>query len=485
MGRKHENADELQVMAARESVKRFHGRRVRLARVEEGQGLSVAEHELLLRIGKEGVCDCKNFDGNFNETISVLFDDGIRLPCVPIELELIGTLETTPLECDPIHSANETGAATPTHVQACITSVSFANSITEMPGLVEEGRDTNMEWLLWPEKDDVNGAWSVARWMTAGDILFFYHTKSAAQRIQQLLNAADDPDNLEWADVQDRDHVIARLEEQLTIAEAYGGTIFACAILTGNASMWSDSKLGSRNRRHWKGNIHAEISRVSVFARPVPDYAFNSFLRIRQGAITPLHGSAFTELKTLIGSGNVLPAYVANANADGVSFRDVDETNWIQISCSPRARFIDESQFREYLVDYLLDRIKDPRTPVHQECTCAQDGKHPSYADYCIRVHGQWIVVETKLTVLAEVNLIGQISKYLGIREFSPNWRCKAETVVTGPTAAVCMVIDTSGIYLADKDGFVGCELGKPIWPIREMSDDLLLKIRNRLKAIL
>ena len=485
MERKNEHALKPSTDPEVDSVEPFDGKRARLVRVEEGLGFSVAEHELLSRIGKEGICDCKDFDGEFTQSVSILFDDGIRLPCMATELELVEQPGVGRTKIRDGFVSTHIEPAMPTPVQSSITSVSFARSLVEMSGLADHGRDTNMEWLLWPAADDRNGDWSVARWMTAGDILFFYHTKSAVQRIQKLISAADDPNNVEWEGVKDRDHVAGRLEEQLLIADTYAGTVFACATLTGGAAVWSDAVLGPRSKRHWKGNIHAEIANVYTFARPVPDHAFKHFLRIRQGAITPLHGSTFTQMKTLIESANEVPGYLSNAVPGGVSFRDVDKTNWIQICCSGHARFIDESQLREYLVDHLLARIKDPKTAVHQECTCAQQGKNPAYADYCIRVDGRWVVVETKLNILAETNIIGQISKYLKVDEFKPNWDCDGETIIKGPTSAVCVVIDASGIYFADANGFIDCGPGKPIWPLRYITEARLPMIRHRIASIL
>ena len=35
-------------------------------------------------------------------------------------------------------------------------------------------------------------SWTAPRWMTQGDILFFYHTKNAKRKIQKLLKEARD-----------------------------------------------------------------------------------------------------------------------------------------------------------------------------------------------------------------------------------------------------------------------------------------------------
>jgi hypothetical protein len=65
-----------------------------------------------------------------------------------------------------------------------------------------------------------------------------------------------------------------------------------------------------------------------------------------------------------------LPDCLKRARIGGESFRDVTQENWLSISCSSDARFINEAQLRAYLLDYLLEKLKDPRTPLLRECRC-------------------------------------------------------------------------------------------------------------------
>src|SRR5687767_13108416 len=73
---------------------------------------------------------------------------------------------------------------------ACITAVSFPQTVDELLHLVgghEPGEGygyTDMERLLDPvARDGWEAGWSAPKWVTTGDVLFFYHAKKAARRI--------------------------------------------------------------------------------------------------------------------------------------------------------------------------------------------------------------------------------------------------------------------------------------------------------------
>jgi hypothetical protein len=72
-------------------------------------------------------------------------------------------------------------------VQACITNVSFPQDAAGLRHMLHKNRFigkalTDLDVLLdFPDAPD---AWSAFRWMTSGDLLFFYHAASAPQRSQ-------------------------------------------------------------------------------------------------------------------------------------------------------------------------------------------------------------------------------------------------------------------------------------------------------------
>ncbi|QOV89487.1 hypothetical protein [Humisphaera borealis] len=259
------------------------------------------------------------------------------------------------------------------YVQSCVAHVSFPSTLPELRRAYNAGGGyMEMELLLDTAKGH-DRTYSAPRWMTTGDVMFFYHTKRAKLRIERFLSAAKGPDNEEWGEEgKGLQTSIDYLNDQLAVAERYAGTIFGCTEVIGGAAF----QKGDADR-HWRNNIYAPIGDVHIFKNPLRDSEFGSHIKINPGGtFTPLHGSSFSGLKGLLAQTNDLPPYLAIARPGGVSFRDIDANNWIDIACSPDARFIDESQLRAYLIDYLLEGIKDPRTAVHQECRCeVKDGQ--------------------------------------------------------------------------------------------------------------
>jgi hypothetical protein len=276
--------------------------------------------------------------------------------------------------------------------------------------------------------------------------------------------------------------VFERLADQLEIAQEYAGTIFASARVTGAASYWRNEDPDRDRERHWRSNIYATIDRPHVFARPLPDAVFRSHVTISPGgAITPLHGQSFETIKELLLAKNRLPHYLMDARPGGISFRDVNPSTWLEIACSSEARFIDESQLRAYLLNFLLEELKDPRTPVYEECRCARDGQHPSFADYFVRVNGRWMPVEAKLNVRAERDLAGQIAKYVGLNEFVPTRGTHAGKVIEASVGSTCLVADAEGLYLVTPTGYLGCGPDEPHLRRAEITRDTIKRLRRRL----
>lgn len=451
-----------------------HNQRVRLVRVLEGEALAVEEHELLRHVGMEGLADSLDYAGRFKTSVSVLFGDGCRLNCLPEELEICSDASES--------SATAASSALPdlSFVQSCIAHVGFPDSLAGLKS-VFDGDDTDMEKLLWPPEDDDDG-WTAPRWLTRGDIIFFYHTKRALQRATKLVKSAIQDDE-DWVALSDPDAAFERLVDQLEIAKEYAGTIFACAQVTGAASFWRNDDAERDRDRHWRSNIYAKIGRPYVLARPLPDHAFREHITISPGgANTPLHGQDFERVKELLAEKNHLPDYLVNARPGGLSFRNVSAKNWMTFSCSPEARFIDESQLRAYLLDYLLEELKDGRTNVYVECRCGLDKRHRSVADYFARIHGRWVPVEAKLSVLAERDLPGQVSKYVGVPEFSPTRGVGAGKLIDGPVAPICIAADAAGLYLLNTRGFLGCGPDQPLLRRTEINAASLSAFRERLR---
>jgi hypothetical protein len=204
--------------------------------------------------------------------------------------------------------------------------------------------------------------WSSPKWLTQCDIVFFYYTKGSKQRLIKLLQEV-------IKDYGKESSLAQFLEYELDSAEFYSGTIFACADVSASTK-YSDSELC-----HFNHKFFAPLGKVEVFDNPLTSNNFTEYVRISQGTITPVYGKQVEGIRKLLATQNQLPNFLQNASFGDLTFRNTDKENWFSISCTPKTRFIHEAQIRAYLVDYLLNEIKDNGSPLLEECLCFRDGK--------------------------------------------------------------------------------------------------------------
>ncbi len=167
-----------------------------------------------------------------------------------------------------------------------------------------------------------------------------------------------------------------------------------------------------------------------------------------------------------------------------MTFRDVTQENWPLISCNENTGFIDEAQIRAYLLDFLLNEVKDKRTPLLEECNCYRERQkgRPKIADYFMKVHGHWIPVEAKLNILAERNVLGQVAQYINIKNFRPTKGIHKGKEFNATGSTICLIVNQSGIYVTSDGEFSACLPGKPIWKREELDHSLVATIRDHIK---
>lgn len=362
-------------------------------------------------------------------------------------------------------------------VQACITNVSFPTTLDDVQGMVEKNcylRDgaTDLDTLL--EFDPhIGGYFTAPRWLTQGDILFFYHAVSAKQRIANLLKKAKQESNHELTQL---------LKHAANLANRYAGTIFGYAEVVGPSEYLEDED----DLYHFKSKIFAPIANVHIFDTPLSADRFNDFVKIsRQGTITFLGKHEFNGIKKQLSESNELPLFLKYAEFSEFGFRNVNETNWISISCAQNVRFIHETQVRVYLIDFLLNELKDKSTPLLQECRCFRGRQATGIADYFIKLNGCWIPVEAKLNALSERDLLAQVAKYIYIDSFVPTIGLHKGETFAIEDVSICIVIDQSGIYLVVSGEFNECSLGEPKWKREQLESRAILIIRNHLHNLL
>lgn len=386
--------------------------------------------------------------------------------------------------------------------QSCITAISFPKTIAELEGMIEKNSGfgafkTDMDMLLTAKPEDAL-YWTASRWMTEGDILFFYHTLSARSRIAALrkqLSSSVSKQPIDSSILQrleslfglanhggagaTLDHV---LEQAARYAERYAGTIFACAQVIGSSTYLHKPE---DEDSHFRSTVFAPLDEVHIFDKPLQAAEFEECISIsRRSTLTSLAGKSFTCIKDLFARHNRLPAFLLAAEPGGKSFRDVHADTWRTISCDPAARFIDEAQIRAYLLDYLLDEIKDRRTLLLEECRCFRNETATGFADYMISLFGMWVPVEAKLNLLSERDLHAQLDKYTHITNFAPTKGSSRHKQYSTDDMSICLVVDQSGLYATSERSFIDCEPGRPLIRREELADLSGEAIRYRLQAL-
>ena len=317
------------------------------------------------------------------------------------------------------------------NVQAYIAVVSFPTSIEELRDLTDNDYYMDMEEILL--EHDVN--YTAPKWAAIGDIIFFYHAKSAIVKIRSLKKQS--------IGQKDEDKLMEYLDLAEKIYKACGGSIFCVARVGDNPEIIKDN----RENLHWRGDVYAKVVDYALLKNPVIKDTFEQYIKLaQQRTITPVLGEDFENLKNLIIKDNDV-SYLKDAHAVPMPIKDISPKNWLSVSYNYRRRFYLEMQFRKFYVDYFLKALGDRRS-IFSECVCYKSGKRSGYADNCILINGKYIPVEIKLNINTEKDLIGQLEKYCHVERIKLN---KDKEV--GNDMAYqdnVLVIDVNGLYIYD-----------------------------------
>lgn len=367
----------------------------------------------------------------------------------------------------------------PRFIQSCVTSIGFPDTLEDLELMFEKneelapgGQLTDLELVLG--FNDLNLdfiEWTAARWMTEGDVLYFYHTNRGHKKIRRLLRELRKGGSSRQRSSSD---TIETLERNLQLSTRVESCIFACAPVRGSAMYYA-----KQDSEHFMSRSFVPFGQVSVFDKPLHSSDFALHFKIGQNTVTPLYKRNFGAINELLERDNEIPDYLACARISELAFQDISKENWRQVVASPQARFLNEELVREYFIDYLLDEIRDPRTPILEECVTSRNGQTTGRADYFVMVNGRWIPIEAKLNILTESDLLGQIGKYLRIDKFVPTVRKRRGSEFFPEQHDACVVIDQSGIYLTHAQSFINCDFAKPWLPRELVIEDFPHRLRG------
>lgn len=148
------------------------------------------------------------------------------------------------------------------NVQAYIAVVSFPTSLEELRDLTDNDYYMDMELIVLGK--DVS--YTAPKWAAKGDIIFFYHAKSAIVKIRSLKKQA--------IGQKDEDKLMEYLDIAEKLYRLYGGRIFTIARVGDNPEVVKDE----RENLHWRGDVYAKVVDYALLKNPVSKDDFEQYV---------------------------------------------------------------------------------------------------------------------------------------------------------------------------------------------------------------
>lgn len=288
-------------------------------------------------------------------------------------------------------------------VNAHINNISFPKTIDQLENFIYEHGCYNVEDVI-NEAADGYTTWTVPRNSVIGDIVLFFHAKTAIQWIRKLETATKTLN----PKLHDKKLLLEWLQRARALYSLYGGKIFALGRVISRPEREDDV-----NQYHWSGRVYADITDLYLLETPIDISEFNSFILVsRQSAITPLPSKEFEKLKSLVKAKNpTAPKWFLESKIGDNMLSKVNQNNFLEITDSYRKRFPLEIIFRSYYVDYFLKTLSGKN--VYRECQCYTAKTPLARVDNVFEFGGKKILLEVKLNIALEHNLISQLNQYI------------------------------------------------------------------------
>ena len=299
---------------------------------------------------------------------------------------------------------NELDRLSEVKIQAHISNISFPKSIDELEFYMYEHGCFNIEDIL---NRDASG-WTVPRNSRIGDIVLFFHAKTAIQWIRKLETQVRNMSQFDAA--HNKTLLLEWLQKARKLYGLYGGKIFAIGRVISN-TFYDDENIDPI--LHWGNRIYADITDVVILENPIDISEFRDYLKIsRQSGITMIPYKEFEQLKSLIISKNEnIPNYFRKSIIGNLALIHINSDNFLTVTKEYRRRFLLEAEFRSYYVDFLLKFLFGKS--VYSECTChTNNSKVMYYVDNVFVNNDKYLMLEIKLNIDNEKNLVSQLEQY-------------------------------------------------------------------------
>lgn len=353
------------------------------------------------------------------------------------------------------------------YVSAFINNVSFPQTIEQLLDVINIKGCYDIEHLMYEAEEDGWVCWTSSRNSIIGDVVLFFHAKSAIQKIKRLENIVKTLDS----DIYDIELLLEWLERAKELYLLYGAKIFAIGRISSRPEREDDLEFD----KYWGSRIYANVEDLYILENPIGFDEFNSFIYLaRQSAITPLPSKEFEQLKGVIQSKNPeVPKWFLESKIGDCKLSKVNQNNFIELTKDYRKRFPLEISFRSYYVDYFLKALAGNK--VYKECICSSV-EHPlARVDNVFEYNGKKILLEVKLNVDLEKDLISQLNQYVGAEcVYLDEYKIDG---ITDFEKDYMFVIDVYSVYK-----YSGGVLIK-LFDLDEIKckEDIILKIRNEI----
>ena len=322
------------------------------------------------------------------------------------------------------------------YINAHINNISFPKTIRQLEEFIYDNGCYNIEDVI-TEADGGYTIWTVPRSSVVGDIVLYFHAKTSIQWIRKLETATKSLD----ASNHDIPLIQSWLKRARELYSAYGGKIFAIGRVASRPE--TEEEYGAQY--HWGGRIYANVEDLVILDTPIDISEFNSFILVsRQSSITPLDAKEFERLKHLIESKNShLPEYFIKSRIGDCNLSKINQNNFLEVTKLYRKRFPLEMSFRSYYVDYFLKVLSGKKT--YRECQCYSSQTPLARVDNIFEYRGKKILLEVKLNIALESNLISQLNQYIKAEYI--HLRSDYNEIVTDFEKQYMFVIDTFSVY--------------------------------------
>lgn len=324
------------------------------------------------------------------------------------------------------------------YVNAHINNISFPKTIEQLEIFIYEHGCYNVEDVL---NEATNGytTWTVPRSSVVGDIVLYFHAKTAIQWIRKLETATKNID----PHLHDKKLLTKWLQRARELYSLFGGKIFAIGRVSSRPEQENYA-----NPYHWSGRVYADIKDLYLLETPIDISEFNSFILIsRQSAITTLPSKEFEALKSLIKAKNSrIPIWFLESKIGDNLLSKVNQNNFLEITSSYRKKFPLETNFRSYYVDYFLKVLSGKN--IYRECQCYTIKTPMARVDNVFEFCGKKILLEVKLNIELESDLISQLNQYIYAEYiYLSN---KQQSTITDFEKEFMFVMDVYAVYRYD-----------------------------------